>query len=45
MISTQEKSTCEKLKSFRSNIGKKEDTSANKMVTLTENNGLIFFSK
>ena len=35
MISTKEKQTCKKWKSFRSNIGKKEDTPANKTVTLS----------
>ena len=30
------------MKEFRSNIGKKEDTLANKMVTLTKKMGLIY---
>ena len=41
MISTWDNSTCKKWNSFRNNIGKKEETSSNKIVTLTERNGLI----
>ena len=36
MISTEEKSTCRKWKSFRSNVGKKEYTLANKTATLNK---------
>ena len=40
-INLRKFSACKKWNSFRSNIGKKEGTSANNTVTLTEKNGLI----
>ena len=46
MISTQENnSTRKKWKGFRSNIGKKEDTLANKTATLTEKRFNIYIFK
>ena len=45
MISNQEKnSTCKKLKSFRSNIGKEVDTLANKTATLTKKRFNIYIN-